>query len=195
MRNDSDFIINRLSLPLLNLIEQEVEENETIVWMDQPNKYHFAFQELYLFSVGFSDVLCTIICLLYINDFNRPEFSIGNFIIVLFVIPGFIAMGAPVWAIRNASNTVYLLTNLRAIIIEKTWSTKILSYSPDQLLNISIKQKSEYFATLVFETKKTTNLYTVSRMKDIGFIAIENAIIAQQLIEELVDKAKAGTDK
>ncbi len=192
MRNESDFDINWLPIYLQELIEQELQSDETIVWMDQPNPKRFMLKALPIILFAIPWTAFSIFWMAGASGFKIPDFSKPESFFMLFGLPFlFIGIGmlsTPLWIARNAKKTVYLLTDQRAIIFDGGWSTTIRFFKPDQLINISRKQRRNGTGDLIFVIQFTYNNQDNQRVKEIGFIGIDDVKMVHDLIEKLVDQ-------
>jgi len=126
------------------------------------------------------------------------------YVFPLFGLP-FLAMGiamlsTPFWEWRRKRNTVYLITNQRAIAFEGgtplqgilpikgNQSQTIKSFSPEQLNNVYRREKTNGSGDVILALRERTNSKGYSYNQEIGFFAVHNVKEVENLLKELADK-------
>lgn len=170
-----------LTHELRQMVETELNKNESSLWAGQPRPGRMAVKAIpiALFAIPFTAFAVFWIC--GASGFKMPDFSEGGFsFFPLFGLPfllvGLGMLSAPLWKIRSAKRTIYVLTDKRAIIFEGGWRAHIRSFSPDQLQDLTRKQHADGSGDIVFKREVTNNFSHQNNMpvKEIGFLGIDN---------------------
>lgn len=184
-------ISRNLPYELRHLMEDELNDQETPLWTGRPTPGRMAIKGLptALFAIPF-----TAFAVFWIGGASRfkvPDFSEGGFsFFPLFGLPFlFIGLGmlcTPLWKMRAAKRTLYVLTDKRAILFSGGWRTTIRSFSPGQLQDLSRKQRADGSGDIVFK-KEISNTHRSHNMpaKEIGFLCIDNVKEVEDLIREV----------
>jgi hypothetical protein len=110
-------------------------------------------------------------------------------IVGVFFLIGLLMLTAPFCAARKAKNTVYTITNQRAIIIAKKCSEMdIQSFSADKLDDINKRIRSDGSGDLIFERQISYRRHkgrTRQRIKEIGFFGIPKVNDVENLLDDL----------
>lgn len=176
---------------LRHMIEAELDPNESPIWAGQPIPRRMALKALpaFLFAIPFTAFAIFWIC--GASGFKVPDFSEGGFsLFPLFGIPfllvGLGMLSSPLWKMRSAKRTVYILTEKRAVIFSGGWKTDIRSFSPDQLQDITRKQHADGSGDVVFK-REISNFNHQNNMpvKEIGFLAIEQVKKVEDMIRAM----------
>ncbi len=103
-----------------------------------------------------------------------------------FLLVGLAMLLSPLWMLRKARRTVYVVTDQRAIIFDGGGITRIRSFGPDQLGDLQRNQRSDGSGDLIFEQKIS---YSRNNHRphttDIGFLAIPEVKRVEDLVREL----------
>jgi hypothetical protein len=185
-----------LSNRLRRKIDQELEAGETIEWMDQPIPRFFTLVSITAFLFGIPWTAFALFWMWLALGAEIPDFSQGlepQHILSLFGLPFvFIGLGmlsSPFWTWRKAKNTVYLITNRRAICIEGGWYSTIRSYYPDRLHNLYRKEKSDGSGDVVIAIRRWRDSNRYQRIQELGFLGIRNPQEAERMLQQLAKRA------
>ncbi len=177
MRNESDFNLNQLSVNLQESLEQELNIQETITWMDQPNPLSNLGHSLIMAFSGLTDMG------LAIGLYFMIELPI--FIGIPIFLFGLGFLSAPLWVIKKRKQTFYILTDKRALILQGGILKKIDSFMPDQLKNISREQNQDGSGSLVFE--RSVPNANMNQHSNRGFFSISNVKEVHEKIDKLIE--------
>lgn len=173
-------IFRNLPYDLRQTVEGELNGNETVVWAGQPKPGRMAMTALpkMLFAIPFTAFSIFWIC--GASGFEMPDFSEGGFAFfplfgLPFLIVGLGMLGSPLWKMKSAKNTVYVLTDKRAIIFEGGRKINIHSFSGYQLRGLSRKQRADGSGDIIFAKEVSHhNRDGRTQFKEVGFIGIDN---------------------
>ena len=189
--------IREFPFQIRQAIDSELEPDEVVRWADQPKPWRFARKTLpiVLFAIPWTAFAVFWIC--GAAGFKVPDFSKGWGLFPLFGLP-FVLVGlgmfcSPLWMIRKAKRTVYIITNKRAIICEGGWGMSIKSFGPEQLTKIIRKQMPDDSGDLIFDygiwidptgrmSRKPTGF---SGINEIGFLGINNVRDVERMLKDL----------
>jgi hypothetical protein len=186
---------------LQTLVENELADGETIAWMGQPVAKIFSRQYLPIVFFGIPWTAFAIFWTVAAAGFQVPVFQNLEDLFALFGVP-FILVGlgmlsSPLWALRNARKTVYVITDLRAIVIEGRFrSHRFRSFAPDQLRRLTRQQNSDGSGDIIFERIFSHMNEGKAESQEVGFRGLgpdPGVKYVEDLLRELA--ATAHTDK
>lgn len=186
---------------ILEIVENEIRENETINWYDKPQAKKINAEGIIMtifgcIFVGFS-MFWTLSQIGPKSPFNDPfftqslidrmfpYFSLPFFIIGLLLLPG------PYWIYKRMLNTIYAITNERCIIITVGRTKKVQSYNIYEIRNI---EKTEYsdgtgdicFAKETALSSRDEHGNRTIRTIQIGFNRIQNVTEVEHILRKIV---------
>lgn len=178
--------------PLCSLVQDELEDGETVVWCGQPIVRQLAMRTSPIVVFAIPWTAFAIFGMAGAADFKMPDFKQGADLFPLFGIPflliGFGMLSAPFWMGRKAKKTVYVLTNRRAIIFDGGRSTRIRSFESDRLNRIERKQRSDGSGDVIFEKNLSSDSDGHHQIAEIGFLAIPNVKEVEGMVRQLIEK-------
>lgn len=179
---------------LREMVNAKLMDGETIRWIDQPIPYFFSLVSSVAFGFGLYLLIVTTIILTAIasGEFGPPPDNEKERIFFLVaMIPNLLVglglLSAPLWTWRKSKRIVYALTNLRVIIVQRTFSTfNIMSYCPADFSCLSSKQRTNGTGNLCFRTESGgfSSLLPIRR----GFWNIRNVGKVECMLQELKGK-------
>ncbi len=179
-----------LSPELRTLVDNELDRDEKIAWLGRPDPKAAGrgYLPIQLFAIPWTAFSIFWIC--GAAGFKIPEFKQGFDFFPLFGIP-FLLIGigmltAPIWGKRLASQSVYVLTNRRAIIFKKEFSgMSIRSFQPDQLRGLERKQHADGSGDLIFTQEIPGHGDNGPHIGKVGFLGVANVKQVEDLVEQL----------
>jgi len=174
------------------MIPKELDPDEQVLWWAQPKLSRFARQALpaFLFAIPWTAFAVFWMC--GAAGFQVPDFSEGRHFFALFGLPfvlvGLAMLSSPLWMMRKARRTVYVVTQSRAILFEGGWGTTIRSFGPEKLTEMIRRENRDGSGDLLFEQRARTDSEGGRSTTEVGFLGIEGVrdiekvltIIAQQ---------------
>ncbi len=184
-----------LSPELRTLVDNELDHDEKIVWLGRPDPKAAGrgYLPIQLFAIPWTAFSIFWIC--GAAGFKIPDFKQGFDFFPLFGIP-FLLIGigmltAPIWGKRLASQSVYVLTNRRAILFKKEFTgMSIRSFKPDQLRSLERKQHADGSGDLIFTQEVTGHGDNGPHIGKVGFLGVANV----KQVEDLVEQLAASSD-
>lgn len=186
----------QISAKLRRQIDRELEAGEFIKWIEQPLP-RFTLQSLGYFLFGIPWTTFAIFLMYLVAGFKIPILHKGilhegiksEHLFALFGVP-FVLIG--LWMVTSpfrerlkASQTVYLITNKRAISIESGWFTTIRKYTPAQLKDLYYKKRQDGTGDVVITTRIYKDTDGYSQIKEIGFMNVRNPREVERLLQQL----------
>ncbi len=173
---------------LQSKVRRKLESSERILWMAQPIPRFFTQKSIsaVVFAIPWTAFAVFWIC--GAAGFKFPDFSKGDFsLLPLFGLPfllvGIAMLLSPVWAYRKALNTVYVITDRRAVAVEAGWITAVRSYPPDKMRTMHLQERRDGTGDLVF-------FY-----RDEGFQNIREPKTVEQMAMKLAESISAGESR
>lgn len=187
-----------MSLPAPDIqarIRAELRPGETVTWSGQPDPARLmrAGFLAWLFFVPW-----TAFALFWTAGaagFKFPDFSTASTFQLLFPLWGlpFVAIGiggmsAPWLAQRKALNTIYVITNQRALSIEGGKSVTVRSYLAADLGVIERTERPDGSGDLILFTRNERDSDGDTRKRKEGFLAVANV----RKVEEMIGRLKSA---
>ncbi len=193
---DNSTMINGLKLPkkLRKKIDKEVDSREIIRWIQQPLPRFFL--TLYSFLMILFAIPWTSFSLFWLwgalgsqlpdlREGFKPEYLFALFG-VPFVVIGFSMLLSPLWGWLAALNTVYIVTNKRAISLEYNWfNTTIRNYYPNQLNNLYRQERQDGIGDVIIGIRQWRDSGGYHRSEELGFLNIRNPSEVETLLRQL----------
>lgn len=185
-------INSQLPKNLRKKIDHELEPGERIRWVDQPIPRFFTAASISTVLFGIPWTSFAIFWLWGALGFQLPNLQAGlqpQHLFALFGIPfvliGFGMLSSPLWIWQVARQTVYLVTDQRAISIQGGWSTTIKSYSPEQLKDIYRKERADGTGDVIIGIRHWKDSDGDPRSEEIGFLGIRNPRDVEKILKQL----------
>ena len=132
----------------------ELERGERIQWAAQPRPWRFAWRALPIVLFGIPWTAFALFWVAGAARFKIPDFSKPvDFFPLLgmpFVLMGLGMLSAPLWLVRKARRTLYVITDRRAIMFGGSIGTTALSFGPSQLTNLRRRQRPDGSGAVLF---------------------------------------------
>jgi hypothetical protein len=181
------------SLPpkVRSLVESEIS-GEQALWIDQPIPGRYARQAWILTLFGIPWTVFSIIWTW--GAFHAARQFPGSQIAILFPLFGvpFILAGlgmlfSPYWLKLRARNTVYILTQRRAIIISCGWlgGLNVRSFEPARMRDIQRRQHADGSGDIIFLHDWRYDAHGNSYSTNVGFKAVRDVKSVEDLIRSM----------
>ncbi|MGE3317569.1 MAG: hypothetical protein AB7O26_20860 [Planctomycetaceae bacterium] len=190
--------ISDLPVELQQLIESEVVEGETIVWLGRPVAIRVAKPMFAIFAFGIPWTAFALFWMAGAAGFQWPQFNKAEDLFPLFGLPfvlvGLGMLSAPFWKLRNSRSSVYLITDRRAVIFEGLFkSHAIRSFEPSQLRRLARRQNQDGSGDIIFEERFSHMDDGQARAQDVGFHGLP-ADPGVKAVEDLLRELAATTN-
>lgn len=188
----------KISDGLRRKVDNELESGELIRWIDQPVPRFFtaastktflfgipwtAFFIFWMWGAGFGHMRLRDIRDIGSFSFSFPLFGIP------FVLIGFWMLSSPIYTWYQAHQTVYIITDKRAISIEGGITTTIHSYLPQQLRDIYRREKDGDRGDIIIAVKLLTDGDGNQSKEEVGFMGIRNPKEIEKMLKALAKNA------
>jgi hypothetical protein len=155
-------LLPEIPVGLQELVEQELDQGESIRWIEQPIPRFFTTPRaagVFLFAIAWTSSSLLLLC--SVLDWSLPVFgkmareggpisAVDVSFSLLFVLVGIAMLAWPLWAHWKGLRTVYVITDRRAITFERSLATRVTSYTPFDLRKMFRKEKKNGTGDLVF---------------------------------------------
>lgn len=176
------------------LVEAELRPGEGLRWVDQPMPSRMALSALpaTLFAIPW-----TAFALFWVWGASKASAKAPGpgelfpLFGVPFVLVGLGMLTSPLWAMRAAARTVYVVTDRRAIVIASgVWGgVSVRSFEPEKLVDLRRDQRSDGSGSLVFGQDEKISSKGGRRMVDYGFLAVRDVREAEEYVRALARHA------
>lgn len=181
---------------LQDLVDRELESGERVEWMDMPIPRFFtpASTAVFLFAIPWTAFAVFWMC--GAAGFKMPDFTKGFDLFPLFGVPfvliGMAMLSTPVWTYRKSFNTVYMISNRRAVTFEGGRATTIRSYPPDKLQDIFRKERRDGTGDVVIARRAWRDSDGDRHTEELGFLRVRNPQEVEQMLRKLAASASGG---
>lgn len=177
--------ISELPFETRDLITSELKTGEKLLWLQRPNTTRILIASVPVAMFGIPWTAFSI-AWIYLaasktGDSNLP-FPAAVFPLfgLPFVLAGIGILSIPYIAWTRAKKSAYVLSDKRAIFMNKGWSAyEIVSYTKEQLVDMKKHLRSDGSGDLIFEEVRSGRKRTV---KPIGFLGIKNVNEVEDII-------------
>jgi hypothetical protein len=172
-----------------DVVRQQVVKSfaldERLIWIGKPKrKNYFSTESVALLFCAAYITFLFIGPLIEILQRGFAEPAMGV-VFLFYLLVMLLMLAYPLKIYYEAKNTIYLLTNKRAIIIKPGLKTRIRTYGPEKLIKMQVTSNKDGVGDIAFVVMP----YTKSRAKE-GFIAIENVRLIESIIRDRVITGK-----
>ena len=181
-----------LPLGLQSLLDQELNKGEELRWSCQPSVSRAVIKSLALvaFAVIWLAISLSVAFMMYKGTQEGKDVpTMAVVMISIFLLIGLLMVTSPFWAARRARNTVYAITNSRAIILNKGLSINIQSFSSEKMADIIKRIRSDGSGDLIFERHisyhPSRKGRTRRKVTEIGFFGIPRVNEVEDMLEAL----------
>jgi len=173
---------------LRELVGRELEPGENLLWIGQPVPAFFVGASCFASLVG---ILATKISLLWLAAAVVKGYPL-SFILcgVPFLLGGLATLCSPILVWRNLKNTIYAVTDRRAIIFAGAFfRTNGVSFWPDDLGKLQCREKNNGIGDLVFEGSERISEQGPGKIPANGFFNIPQVRKVERLLQGLAVQA------
>lgn len=176
---------------LNNLVKGELESGEQVRWVGRPRVLPFV-RRLFLSSV-FAIPFTAMALLLLLAAANAEGGQFWPLLLfgLLVLAPGLYHLSLPLWTIRKAHRTLYVVTDRRAIVFTGTFSRMVLSFGPEEFTQLLRKEKPDGSGNILFLDPRTTPGDGSRRTSSIdsALYGIENVKEVEGLLKDIAARA------
>jgi hypothetical protein len=172
-------------------IDRELEPRETIKWVGQPIPRYFTAASITTFFFAIPWTAFAIFWMWGASGFGQL-LTLGFGLHLLFplfglpfVLIGFVMLLSPIWIKQAALQTVYLITDQRAIVIEGGFKTTVRSYRPEQLQEVYRQENKDGTGDVIINVRHWKDSDGDRRSEALGFMGIRNPKEAERMLKAL----------
>ena len=175
-----------------DMVPKELDSDEQVLWWAQPKPSRFARQALpaFLFAIPWTAFAVFWMC--GAAGFEVPDFSEGRHFFALFGLPfvlvGLAMLSSPLWMMRKARRTLYVVTQRRAILFEGGWGTIVRSFGPEKLTDMVRHEKRDGSGDLIFEQKVAGESERAGRTTEVGFLGINGVRDIEKVLRIIAEQ-------
>lgn len=166
-----------ISLKFKEKLERELSADESVIWVDEPAPIYAKNLFLIIVSVVFLFFLFTIDSL---NAWTASLFA-AMIVAVIFI-------GSKV----RLKKMLYVITNKRAIIIQRAKTYTIRSYPPHLLQFIYLTEKKMGVGDLIFEENISVTSSNSPKVKQFGFLNVRKVKLVEQMLRSLAAQGSSN---
>jgi len=174
---------------LKDTVRHELEPGEKIEWMAPPAPQFFssASTPVFLFSIPW-----TAFALFWIIGASQSSEGLSLFG-VPFILIGIWMMSSPLWVYYKTLQSVYVITDKRAITVEGGRSLSIRSYPPEMLQSVYRRERKNGTGDVIFAFQSWKDSDGDTQRKDLGFINIREPRKVEKMLKKMIARLKEKT--
>ena len=182
--------------PVRLLVEAELQPGEGVRWVEQPIPGKVARKALPTVLLALA---WTAFSLFWIwgawgatcNGKVTDEARLFPLFGIPFVLVGLGMLSSPLWVMRSAKRTVYLVSDRRALVIRGGWggNVTVRSFEPEKLADLRREQNADGSGDLVFGQDVRVGAKGREYTVDYGFLAVPNVREAEEYVRALARHA------
>jgi hypothetical protein len=186
--------VQELPPELRGIVEGELGSGEAVQWVGRPIPSLLSRQAWPIVLFGIPWTAFAIFWIAGASGFRVPDFRRGESFFPLFGLPfvliGLGMLSAPYWLRLKGGRTAYVLTDRRAIIVERgLWSTKVRSFAAAALGDIERKQRADGAGDIIFSREYRRDSEGGTRAVPVGFLAVAGVKEVEERIRGLLASA------
>lgn len=174
-------------------LENELEPGEKVFWSQAPVPRWFTASTIatFLFAIPWTAFAIFWIC--GAAGFKWPDFSEPFSFFPLFGLPflliGFGLLASPYWNYRRMKNTLYAITDRRAIVMNGGWNIRIQSYQPEILDQLDRNERRDGTGDIIFASAASLPVGRNNQyFTPTGFFSITDPKTAEGFLRALARK-------
>jgi hypothetical protein len=204
---------HNIPVELQHRVERELEPGEHVAWMERPIPRYLSLTTACLSLFGIPWTAFSVFWIYFASSMFGGAQPVGNtsssagpnndtvtklvshtvdgyfkvfpWFGVPFVLIGLGLLASPYWAYRAGLQTVYVITNRRAITFEGGWSKTIRSYPPDRLQDVHRKERRDGTGDVILTRRVWQDSDGHERFQDVGFLRIREPKTVESLLRKL----------
>ncbi len=175
-----------ISKSLLDKVNQALQDGEELLWTGQPDPRVMVRKQRPVIIAGLLlDLAMVPICLqLFLKHYDQDDLLIKIIGVVIILVPLFLTYCAVFWARVAASETVYAVTNKRALIFEPN---KVVEFNVITSLDIAAYGAGK--ADLIFEKLQLQGRHGYYN-KPMGFMGVSDSDEAERILLKTFEPAR-----
>jgi hypothetical protein len=189
--------VQELPTELRTLVEDEMRSEEAVQWVGRPIPGLLARQAwpIVLFAIPWTAF--AIFWIAGASGWVLPDIREGQsgffpLFGLPFVLIGLVMLSSPLRLRWKAGRIAYVLTERRAIIVERgLWSTKVRSFAPAALGDLERKQRPDGAGDIIFTRENYWDSKSGNRSVPVGFLAVANVKEVEDRIRGLLAATQA----
>ena len=180
--------------PVRALVQAEIQPGESLRWVEQPIPARLARASwpLVLFAIPWTAFALFWMWGAAQGSAHAPgPFRLFPLFGLPFVLVGLGMLTSPVWVLRAAKSTVYVVSDRRALVIRAglRGSVTVRAFEPEKLGDLSRNQRADGSGDLVFGQDVRTSSKGGTYRVDYGFLAVPNVREAEEFVRALARHA------
>jgi hypothetical protein len=173
----------------LAALEEEVYEDEAILWAARPNRIRFARRAAKAFLLG---ALLASIAVLWM--FGVTRWGIADIphmtgpvaaIVVALLLAAFLLLACPLWMWFLSGRMIYAVTDTRAIVLTQGWRTGVCSFDAEDMRYVHIRQGRGGAGDVVFHSSGPYPTDGFPQDRNTGFLAIDDLAGAEAALWQI----------
>ena len=164
-------------------LQRELEPGERVEWKGTPIPHYFnaATTSLFLFSIPW-----TAFAVFWMFGASSQSGSVPFTLLGLpFVLIGLALFSSPIWNYKKSINTIYAITDSRAITIDGGWTTTYRSYTPSDLKFIYRKERSDRSGDVILSRREWRDSDGDKQNQELGFLRIQDPKAIESKLKKL----------
>jgi hypothetical protein len=186
-----------ISYELQSRLENELEPGEKIFWSQAPVPRWFTAASIAQFLFAIPWTAFSLFWIWGAAGFKWPDFSGPMSFFPLFGVPFFLIglglLSSPYWHYRRMKNTLYAVTDRRALVLQGGWNIHIRSFQPSMIRELDRRERRDGTGDIIFSSAMPVMVNRSNQtMTPNGFFSIEDPKTAEGFLRALAQKPGAN---
>ena len=167
-------------------VQRELNPGEQVEWKEMPTPHFFSAASTGAFLFAIPWTAFAIFWMFGASHSGSIAFASFG---IPFVLVGVGMLSSPLLTYRKSKNTIYVITNKRAITFDGGRSLTIRSYEPERLKNIFRKERKDGTGDVVISHKEWRDSDGDKQREELGFIRIKEPKKIEAMLKKLAKQA------
>lgn len=172
----------RIPYRLEQRIHRELEPGERIEWKEMPIPHYFSTVSTGAFLFAIPWTAFAIFWMFGASQSGSIAFTSFG---IPFVLIGLGMLSSPIWTYRKSLNTIYIITDRRAITFDGGYAVTIRSYEPKRLQNVFRKERKDGSGDVIISHKEWQDSDGDKHREELGFIRIKDPKKIESMLKKL----------
>jgi hypothetical protein len=171
----------RIPRPLLTLLDATLKDNERVIWQGRPDAWTDMMMLRFLWWIGVPWLTLAVV------GIHRSWIDESAF---FFLVTGVVMLAGPVVLYIRDIQTLFVITNRRALILRTAWSRKVVDSTPYAAMDkkLEILPISGHVGHLNFASGVSTKKPDTDYTGRYGFRCVKNVEEVRALLEQALAK-------
>lgn len=173
-------------------VDRELEPGEELWWLGAPRPSLLTPSSLVACCVGLIFACFSVVFMVAVSRMEAASWSDGlqfrdayPLFGLPFLLVGMLLFTVPYWSLKKAQNTVYAITNRRAILFQGILTLSIHTFGPDRLTQVFRRERSNGTGDVIIQRLPWADSDGFAHVQEQGFMKIKDPKKVEDLLRKL----------